>query len=64
MSLTTLHHKAADLPRSAGPTTAVVRPPGAPEFERADSPTLIAFRESQQLSLLIRATAFVFSDPQ
>jgi sigma-54-specific transcriptional regulator len=31
---------------------------------KADSPTLIAFRESQQLSLLIRATAFVFSDPQ
>jgi len=64
MSLTTLHHKAADLPRTAGPTTAIVRPPGEHEFERADSPTLIAFRESQQLSLLIRATAFVFSDPQ
>jgi sigma-54-specific transcriptional regulator len=26
--------------------------------------TLIAFRNSQQLSLLVRATAFVFSDPQ
>lgn len=26
--------------------------------------TLIAFRDSQQLSLLVRATAFVFSDPQ
>jgi sigma-54 dependent transcriptional regulator len=64
MSLTTLHHKTADLPRTAGPTTAIVRPPGAHDFERADSPTLIAFRESQQLSLLIRATAFVFSDPQ
>ena len=64
MSLTTLHHKTADLPRTAGPTTAIVRPPGEHEFERADSPTLIAFRESQQLSLLIRATAFVFSDPQ
>jgi sigma-54-specific transcriptional regulator len=64
MSLTTLHHKTADLPRTAGPTTAIVKPPGEHEFERADSPTLIAFRESQQLSLLIRATAFVFSDPQ
>jgi sigma-54-specific transcriptional regulator len=64
MSLTTLHHKTADLPRTAGPTTAIVRPPGEHEFERGDSPTLIAFRESQQLSLLIRATAFVFSDPQ
>jgi sigma-54-specific transcriptional regulator len=64
MSLTTLHHKTADLPRAAGPTTAIVRPPDEHEFERADSPTLIAFRESQQLSLLIRATAFVFSDPQ
>jgi sigma-54-specific transcriptional regulator len=64
MSLTTLHHKTADLPRAAGPTTAIVRPPGEHDAERADSPTLIAFRESQQLSLLIRATAFVFSDPQ
>ncbi len=64
MSLTTLHHKTPDLPRTAGPTTAIVRPPDEHEFERGDSPTLIAFRESQQLSLLIRATAFVFSDPQ
>jgi sigma-54-specific transcriptional regulator len=64
MSLTTLHHKSADLPRSAVPATAVVRPADAPDVERADGPTLIAFRESQQLSLLIRATAFVFSDPQ
>jgi sigma-54-specific transcriptional regulator len=64
MSLTTLHHKTADLPRAAGPTTAIVTPPGAHDAGRSDSPTLIAFRESQQLSLLIRATAFVFSDPQ
>ena len=59
MSLTTLHHKTADLPRAAAPATSA-----APDFGKADSPTLIAFRESQQLSLLIRATAFVFSDPQ
>jgi len=59
MSLTTLHHKTADLPRAAAPATSSV-----PDFGKADSATLIAFRESQQLSLLIRATAFVFSDPQ
>ncbi len=59
MSLTTIHHKTADLPRAAAPATSTV-----PDFGKADSPTLIAFRESQQLSLLIRATAFVFSDPQ
>ena len=59
MSLTTIHHKTADLPRAAAPATNA-----APDFGKADSPTLIAFRESQQLSLLIRATAFVFSDPQ
>jgi sigma-54-specific transcriptional regulator len=59
MSLTTIHHKTADLPRAAAPATSAV-----PDFGKADSPTLIAFRESQQLSLLIRATAFVFSDPQ
>jgi sigma-54-specific transcriptional regulator len=56
MSLTTLHHKTADLPRTAGPATAAARPQGAPDLAKADSPTLIAFRESQQLSLLIRAT--------
>jgi sigma-54-specific transcriptional regulator len=59
MSLTTIHHKTADLPRVAAPATSTV-----PDFGKSDSPTLIAFRESQQLSLLIRATAFVFSDPQ
>jgi len=59
MSLTTIHHKTADLPRAAAPATSSV-----PDFGKADSATLIAFRESQQLSLLIRATAFVFSDPQ
>jgi len=59
MSLTTIHHKTADLPRATAPATSA-----APDFGKADSPTLIAFRESQQLSLLIRATAFVFSDPQ
>jgi sigma-54-specific transcriptional regulator len=59
MSLTTIHHKTADLPRAAASATSTV-----PNFGKADSPTLIAFRESQQLSLLIRATAFVFSDPQ
>ena len=65
MSLTTIHHKTADLPRTAGvPATSAVLPDAAPDFGKGDSPTLIAFRESQQLSLLIRATAFVFSDPQ
>jgi len=33
-------------------------------FSEEESPTLITFRDSQQLSLLVRATAFVFSDPQ
>jgi sigma-54-specific transcriptional regulator len=45
-----------DLPRNATIAPATCSEP--------DSPTLIAFRDSAQLSLLIRATAFVFSDPQ
>jgi sigma-54-specific transcriptional regulator len=53
MSLTPLT-MTTDLPRAAA----------SPGHGKSDSPTLIAFRESQQLSLLIRATAFVFSDPQ
>ena len=57
MSLSPLN-MTADLPR---PTAA----PSYPKREaKEESPTLIAFRESQQLSLMIRATAFVFSDPQ
>jgi sigma-54-specific transcriptional regulator len=51
----------ADVPRAVAPAAVPAYSRREPE---EDSPTLIAFRESQQLSLMIRATAFVFSDPQ
>jgi sigma-54-specific transcriptional regulator len=62
MSLTPLPTM-TDLPRAAT-IAANAAASAAPGYGKSDSPTLIAFRESQQLSLLIRATAFVFSDPQ
>jgi sigma-54-specific transcriptional regulator len=57
LNMTTDRPRATTTAASAVGTT-------APGYGNSDSPTLIAFRESQQLSLLIRATAFVFSDPQ
>jgi sigma-54-specific transcriptional regulator len=50
------HNLSADMSRSADAASV--------NFPDEDSPTLIAFRNSQQLSLLVRATAFVFSDPK
>jgi sigma-54-specific transcriptional regulator len=53
-----------DLPVNASPDH--LRSSGVVSLNASNegASTLIAFRNSQQLSLLVRATAFVFSDPQ